>query len=166
MSDELSDDEVRCPICGKPVWMYALKCPTCHDEHNQLWWVSLEGYHNRKTREFYPHGEFPPVANDPARHVRDKATNQSAPPPRLSVRRNPPTATFDGVAYGLTHEQAAMLDLLLTKAGEWVTPAEFEEDELLRDARRDRLRNNLPKQLSELIQSSGAGYRLKLPPPI
>jgi hypothetical protein len=87
-------------------------------------------------------------------------------PPRLFVRRDPPSIQFDGDIYPATDESAAFVDVLIKNIGNWVVAATFEEEKVLAGVRRDKIYNHksFPKRIKELIDSqAGLGYKLTLP---
>jgi hypothetical protein len=81
----------------------------------------------------------------------------------MAVNRQPPLITLEGTPYGVTDEEAVFVDVLLNKLGEWVDPAAFEEESLLKGGRRDRIKKRLPKPIRDLIEGKrGGGYRMRL----
>ena len=91
-----------------------------------------------------------------ARVKLDIARDPQAPAatPRLTVVLQPPQAVLDGTAFALKPDGAVLIDALLKANGDWIAGRKL-------DMRADRVRNNLPQELRDLVESSpGKGFRI------
>lgn len=80
---------------------------------------------------------------------------------RLTVSLDPPQAVLDGEPFALDEDQAAFVKEVLDAGGDWISGSQITKAREL--PRPDRVRDSLPRQILELIESAKyKGYRLPL----